>query len=147
MKHAAMVLAGTLVMAATVAATAQETHEMRAFYNPGTYTQLNVKRTVHNYESCLKSSCNGVLETALGHIIWLRLVRPDANLDALQERIAHLATEGRTPAIRYRASLAAMVLDSPGIFASVANVSYASENELFTKVSGKAQEILFSDNR
>jgi hypothetical protein len=147
MKHAVLVLAGTLVMAAAVPAAAQEAYTMRAFYNPGPYTQINVERTVRNYEFCLESSNGGVLESALGHVIWLRLVRPDANLNALQEGIARLAAEGPTPSIRYRASLAAMVFDSPKIFAGLTNVCCASGNELFAKVSAKAQETLIGDNR
>jgi hypothetical protein len=147
MKHSASLLAGMLLVAAMVPAAAQEASEGGAYYEPGTYPRLNVKRTVLNYQRCLESPIHGIMESSLGHIIWLRLVRPDADLTPLKEEIMRLAAEGPTCCIRYRARLAATVFDSPGVFASVAKVPYNSENELFAQVAARAENLLFTDNR
>jgi hypothetical protein len=147
MKYGVLILAGMFLMAATVPATAQESGTDKALYNPGPYPHVNIKRIVKNFESGLRSSNDGIQESTLSHIIWLRLVRPDANLEPLQDKIAELVSSGRTPSIRYRAALAEMVLDSPALFAGMATVSYTTANEVFATVSDVAKQTLIGYNR
>ena len=147
MKQAALALAGALVLAATVSATAQERSAAGEFYEPGTCPEFNIKRTVINYKNCLESPIQGIQEESLGHVILMRLLRPDADLTPLREDIMRLAAEGPTCCIRYRASLAAVVFDSPGTFASVIRVPHASANEFFSNVAARAQVMLLTDNR
>ena len=146
MKHAALAFASALILAATVSATAQERSVAGEFYEPGTRPELNIKRTVLNYKHCLESPIQGILEESLGHVILMRLIFPEADLTPLKDAITRLATEGPTCCIRYRASLAAVVFDSPGTFASVTCVPYASANELFSNVAARAQVMLLTDN-
>jgi hypothetical protein len=147
MKHAALVLAGTLVLAATVSATAQERNVERDFYDPGTKPEFNVKRAVMNYKHCLESPIQGILEESLGDVILMKLLYPNEDFTSLKDGIMRLATEGPTGCIRYRASLAAMVFDSPETFAGTASIRYASTNELFSTVAARAKPMLLTDNR
>lgn len=147
MKRSVLVIAGVLVMAATVPAFAQESNTTKSPYIPGSYSSLNLSRAISNFGLGLRSPNDGVLESTLSHIVWLRLVRPDADLGTLQEEIVQLASSGRTPSIRYRAALAAMVLDSPASFTGVSTVSYMSANELFAKVSDTAKQSIIGYNR
>ncbi len=147
MKRTVLVLAGVLLMAAAKPASAQESVATDTPYAPGPYTHLNIAKAVSNFDMGLKSGNDGVLESTLSHIVWLRLVRPDAQLCQLQEEVANLVSRGRTPAIRYRAALAAMVLDCPSSFTGVSSVSYESANELFAKVSDTAKQTVIGYNR
>jgi hypothetical protein len=147
MKLGVMILAGMLLVASAVPASAQDDYATRALYNPGPYTHLNVRCVVCNFESGLRSGNDGVVESTLSHVLWLRLVRPDVNLDRLQDEIAGLVTDGRTPSIRYRASLATMVLESPALFAGMTGKSYSTANELFAGVSSTAQQTLLGYNK
>lgn len=146
MKYRVMVLAGALLIGGA-AAMAQQASDPYILYVPGPYTGLKINQVVKNFDANLRSPIPGIVETTLGHIIWLRLVRPDANLACLQDAISDVAAGGSTPAIRFRASLASMVLYSPSLFTSLMNRSYATANDLFAGVSGKAQETLIGQNR
>ena len=145
MKHRVLVLAGALLIGGA-SALAQQAGDPYVLYVPGPYANLKINQVVKNFEANLGSPIPGVVETTLGHIIWLRLVRPDVNLNSLQDAISNVAADGATAAIRYRASLASMVLYSPSLFASLKDHSYVTANDLFTGVSGKAQETLIGQN-
>lgn len=147
MKQGVLILAGMLLVASAVPASAQDTYATRALYNPGPYTHLNVRCVLCNFESGLRNGNDGVVESILSHVLWLRLVRPDVNLDRLQDEITGLITDGRTPSIRYRASLAAMVLESPALFAGMTDKSYSTANELFASVSATAEQTLLGYNQ
>ncbi len=125
---------------------AQEDNDPYVLYVPGPYANLKINQVVKNFEANLDSPIPGIVETTLGHIIWLRLVRPDVNLDGLQDAIIDVADNGPTAAIRYRASLASMVLYSPSLFRGLLDHSYVTANDLFAGVSGKAQETLIGQN-
>jgi hypothetical protein len=146
MKHRVLVLAGTLLIGGA-AALAQQTDGSNATYVPGPYKNLKMQQVVRNFEANLQSPIPGVVEATLGHTIWLRVVRPDANLYHLQDAISEVAVNGATAAIRYRASLAAMVLYSPSLFCCLTDRSYKSADDLFVRVSGRAQETLIGQNR
>ncbi len=145
MKHRVMVLAGALLIGGA-SALAQADHDPYVLYVPGLYSHLKIDQVVKNFQANLTSPIPGIVETTLGHIIWLRLVRPDVDLNSLQDAIVDVADNGPTAAIRYRASLASMVLYSPSLFASLKERSYARANDLFAGVSGKAQESLIGQN-
>lgn len=145
MKHSVLVLAGALLVGGATAF-AQQAEVSHAIYVPGPYTGLKIHKVLMNFEANLRSPINGVVESTIGHIIWLRLVRPDANLDRLQDELSSVAVSGATASIRYRASLASMVLYSPTLFSNLLNRSYASPNDLFATVSGRAQETLIGQN-
>ncbi len=147
MKQGVLVLAGMLLVGSVVPAAAQDNAATRALYNPGPYTHLNVRCVVCNFESGLRSANDGVVESTLSHVLWLRLVRPDVNLAQLEDEIATLISSGRTPSIRYRASLASMVLDSPALFKGMADKSYETANELFARVSATAEQTLLGYNQ
>jgi hypothetical protein len=146
MGHRVTVLAAALLIGGA-AVMAQQSDESSPVYAPGPYKNLKMQQVVRNFEANLRSPIPGVVEATIGHTIWLRLVRPDANLYHLQEAITEVAANGTTAAIRYRASLAAMVLYSPGLFCCLTDRSYKSADDLFAGVSGRAQETLIGQNR
>ncbi len=145
MKHSVLVLAGALLVGGATAF-AQQADISNAIYVPGPYSGLKIHQVMQNFEANLQSPVTGVVETTIGHIIWLRLVRPDVNMDRLQDELSDVAAGGPTASIRYRASLASMVLYSPTLFSSLLGRSYASANDLFATVSGRAQETLIGQN-
>jgi hypothetical protein len=146
MGHRVVVLAGALLIGGA-AVMAQQTDKSAPVYTPGPYKNLKMQQVVKNFEANLRSPIPGVVEATLGHTIWLRLVRPDADLYHLGDAVSEVATNGATGAIRYRASLVAMVLYSPSLFCCLTDRSYQSADDLFVRVSGRAQETLIGQNR
>ena len=139
MKTAAVLLAGTIFLSGAALAADDSS---RALYIPGSYQKINLPLVEKNFLACMTDGTEMVQESVLGHIVWLRLMRTDICLDGLRAEIDRLATEGASPALRYRASLTSAVLDSPGIFAGLADRNFETGNELFVGVARTAQVTL-----
>lgn len=142
MKTAAALLAGTMLLASAAGFARGSDDSTRSLYIPGSYQKINLPLVEKNFVACMNEGNEMVQESVLGHIVWLRLMRTDVCLDGLREAVDRLATTGATPSLRYRASLAGAVLDSPGIFAGLAAKNYETGNELFVGVARTAQVTL-----
>lgn len=138
MKQMMRVFVGALLVASSVPLQAAEPTDPLPLYVPGDRSALDVDMVVKRYQPCLDCSNNGVMESTLGHIVWLRLMRPDADLEDLVRGVERLVTSGPTGSIRYRAFLAAMVLDSPSIFKELGTQTFDGGEELFECIAKTA---------
>jgi len=98
-----------------------------------------------NYLYCLQSTNYGVVESSLGHLAHLKLQRPEENVDCMKSEIDKLALFGPTPQIRYKAYLASLVFDSPGIFARVSIPECSDCDQFFQALSGALHGVLEAD--
>jgi hypothetical protein len=140
MKAATIVLAGSLLLSAATADAAAPGDSLRPLYLPGPYAGTNAPVVCRQFTLCLETGIAPVQESVLGHVVWLRLVRPDAAMDDLRPAIDRLMTEGATRSIRYRASLASAVLDAPELFASLATRPFDTADDLFIDVARALQK-------
>jgi hypothetical protein len=113
------------------------------------YSEARVRSIEANYGASLKSSNDGVVESAIAHCVEMRWAFPSAKLEDVRDGLGVLATGGKTAAIRYKAYLAGLVYDSPSIFSSESGQEYAQDEDLFAAVSVRAEKVLlgFSGHR
>ncbi len=145
-----MIVAASLLMV-SLPATAQTPASERQADAPmyGTvysYAPSYLHRAALNYAAALRSECDGVVESAIAHSTLLRMVAQDLEMTQIQSTLADLAESGRTPAIRYKAYLAAAVFDNPEKFASTAKVRYADSEEFFSAVASQVHRTLLGHN-
>jgi hypothetical protein len=147
MKTSAVVLAAVLAMGSTASHAQDSDHHY--FSAPANYRSVDLEKAQNAYKCCLGTENPGVQESALAHLVWLKVQRPDADLSPLRECLDRLAVAGATTSVRYRAYLATLLLDSSSIFVGLENERFATDAELFSAMSGRLQKTLlgYSDRR
>jgi hypothetical protein len=106
------------------------------------HQHINLSQVERSYALCLKSPIDGVVESALAHITRLKLCRPEVGFGRIADILPELAREGRTPAIRYKAYIASMVYDMPGLFAPEQAVEFRTAEDLYAALSNRLQSSL-----
>jgi hypothetical protein len=87
-----------------------------------TMSHVRLENAKKCYLECLESSNEGVVQSALGIVLQWRLLNPQEDLSRLERKINDLGLNGSSPAIRFKASMASLVMENPGI----ANVDAAA---------------------
>jgi hypothetical protein len=80
-----------------------------------TMSQEQIEKAKRSYLGCLESSNDGVVQSTIGIILQWRLINPQEDLSKLERKINDLALNGKSPAIRFKASLASLVMDNPAV--------------------------------
>lgn len=146
MKRSTFVVAALLSVAA--AAPAQSTADRPYFPAAEKYQNLDVRSLERSFVSALGSTNDGVVESAIAHVARLKMQVPSASMERVKAALGCLSVNGRTAGIRYRAYLAGLVFDDPGLFAKDAMQNFAGSEEFFTALSGRLQnELLGSVDR
>lgn len=119
------------------------------FATRSSHQTVDLTRARTAYQACLDASNPGVQESAIAHLIWLKMQRPDADLSPLRESLDRLAVSGTTTTVRFRAYLATLMLDSAVIFDGLDGEAFASGEELFEAMAARLQKTLlgYSDRR
>jgi hypothetical protein len=119
------------------------------FASPAKHRSLDIERAQSAYKCCLQTENPGVQESAIAHLVWLKMQRPEADLSPLRECLDRLAVAGATTSVRYRAYLATLLLDSPVIFAGLESEFFATDEELFSAMTARLQKTLlgYSERR
>ena len=106
-----------------------------------TMTQAQVEFAKKSYLDCLNSTNEGVVQSAIGIILQWRLINPQEDLSKLERKISDLALNGGSPEVRFKASLASLVMDNP----AVVNFDAASCEdctELFDAITGSLRQMM-----
>jgi len=98
-----------------------------------------------NYLACLGLENTGLMESAIAQIVRFKMLYPDRELTALRQRLEELSVNGPLPTIRYRAYLAASVLDNPALMAPVRGLEGMTNEELFSAIAHRLQVTLLGD--
>jgi hypothetical protein len=149
MKRYAMVLAGVMLAGASFAQAQNATvgaEEEKYLADPARYSNINMEKAQKGYKCCLQCKADGVVETAIAQIVWMRLAVKDKDMTDLKAELDRLAVIGRTPAIRYKAYLACQVFDYPEIFGSVQQTGIESADDLFSALATRLQKTLVGYN-
>ena len=112
------------------------------FSNAESHQRVDLNRACINYCAGLKSGNEGVIESAIAHVVRMKMYLKDQSFCDLRAIMNSLAVYGPTPAIRYKAYLASLVLDNPAWFAEECNKEYRNPTELFTALSSRLEKTL-----
>jgi hypothetical protein len=143
MKTTYAILTAALAIGMTAATMAQDNGR---FYitDSKSYSTQKIDKAAKNYMTSLNMDNEGVVESALAQVAAMKLVAPAMEFSALREKVAGLVTSGRTPSVRYKASLALMVFENPEMFREVRNSQYEDSDQFFIAVAQRIQESLFA---
>jgi hypothetical protein len=111
-------LVAAMFVIATVVAQAQDSGTLakNSPANNKCLTRIGIPLIVKNYLRCLDSDISGIVESALGHVTYMRIVWPGEDLRNIQQKLAELSKQGATRAIRYKAFTALEVFGDPAAF-------------------------------
>lgn len=138
---------GTLLVAAMMLMLAVDRADARDgdLGNPtkalSTMTPAQIEHAKKCYLDCLESSNEGVVQSAIGIVLQWRLVSPKEDLSKCEQKLYDLAVNGSSPAIRFKASLASLVMDNP----SLVNFDVASCDdcgELFDAITASVRQMV-----
>ncbi len=106
-----------------------------------TMSQAQIEYAKKSYLACLESSNEGIVQSAIGIVLQWRLISPQEDLSVCERKINDLAVNGKSPAIRFKASLASLVMDNP----SLVNFDVAACDdcgELFDSVTASVRQMV-----
>lgn len=132
----------TLMMLTLAAAisTSAVAHD-RYFSDAQRHRSVDLTPVAQRYCESLRSENEGVVRSALAHATWMKLMVPERAFPSLQAEISGLVASGRTPEIRYRASLASLVFERPALFEGEASKNFEDGDDMFASV---ARRVSFS---
>lgn len=116
------------------------------FSSPERHHSANLDKAAQQYARCLESCNTGVVESALAHVVLMKLYVPEKEFDGVREKIGSLSVNGCNPTIRYKAYLASLVYDDPELFAQERGQSFSDPEALFNSVSNRLQVTLLGSH-
>ncbi len=138
---AAALLAGAATAQAMPGGEDQQSSYFSSPYRYASYAPTTLDR---NYSACLSSEIDGVVESALAHVIKMKMAWPDQSFPRVENAVRKLSVNGRTMASRYRAQLSSMVLDNIQTFKVTNCQECESPEALFEAVAARLQETALS---
>jgi hypothetical protein len=151
MKTAFLIIAAGLVLATDPTARAQvalaSAEKVRTCARLESYQSVNVCRFERHFVNCLRHEVNGIVECAIREAALIKLAQPDANCPGIKHELDRLASEGGTPAIRFKAWLAVMVYENPGLFIQEGKRQYVSDEDVFTALSDRLKATLLASEQ
>jgi hypothetical protein len=141
MKQRAAVMTMAMVLVTVMTAAAQPGH----FSTVEKHRATDLAKVVCSYTAALKTGNDGVIESALSHLVRMKLFVPEMQCPELRQEIARLAMNGATPTIRYKAYLTSLVFDAPQLFKAESARNYEGPEELFTSVASRLQIALIGN--
>ena len=120
---------------------------MAAVFTSGMMAQTNnssiaskAERGKKNYMMGIRSSNQGLSESALMQAAKVKITLPTARYEDVKNVIDSLSVYGGTPSVRYKAYLASTVFENPTWFAKKAYEGYQDDDEFFAAVAAQLQE-------
>jgi len=99
-----------------------------------------VNNAPDNYLNALKSSNEGVMESAIFLSLKYHLFYPDNDIGKLRREIEKISKNSNTDRVRYKAYLANKVFESPDFKSTIEKDDYKDANQFFTMVSKELME-------
>jgi hypothetical protein len=106
-----------------------------------TMSESQIDKAKRAYFEALNSPNDGVVQSAIGIVLQWRLINPQEDLSKLEQKISDLALDGSSPAIRFKASLASLVMDNPAVVDFDA-ASCEDCGELFDAITGSVRQMM-----
>ncbi|MCK5571912.1 MAG: hypothetical protein KAJ12_04095 [Bacteroidetes bacterium] len=121
---------------------ARANEELRIFAQLSSYQTANMERLEKSFLGSLNYPHDAVIESAIAEITRLKIAQQSCCSKAIEKKLAELAVEGNTPAIRYKAALALILFDQPDIFVEEVTVDFGNPEELFMAISRRLEKEL-----
>jgi hypothetical protein len=137
MKKHTMILTVAMAIAAYAGAIAQGTPSATASSKTRT-VDCKVDKGFRNLLLGLRSTNQGLTESAIMQVAELRILYPGSNIAETKKVIDSLLVHATAPSVRYKAYLASNVCDNPEWFAGKGNVK--SEDEFVESVDSQLHE-------
>ncbi len=110
------------------------------------YAEEYTQKAIKNYAMALNSANDGVVESVIAHLTFLRIDLPQLDLKKIEATLINLAETGRTPVIRYKAYLANIVFESPASFVKSLNTEATNSDLFFSDIASQVQKTLLGQN-
>jgi hypothetical protein len=144
MKQRVAVTAMVFLVLAASTASAQPGY----FSSKEEHKTAKLGKAVNQYCASLTHENAGVVESALAHLVRMKLFVPDLNSPEVAVAIRMVAVSGETPRVRHRAYLASLVFDTPGMFTEESSRLYNGPDDLFSSIAARTNvAYLSSENK
>jgi hypothetical protein len=143
MKAVAM-FAAAMVLFATPAMQAQDKECNKYFSDPSIYENADIPTALKAFECCLTMNNPGVQESAMAHLVMLKLMCPAVDAAKITRRLEELSTTATAPGTRFKAYIASQVYKNPEFFARERGAQYDNGDELFNALAVRLQSSLLT---
>jgi len=144
MKTRYAVAMGMMLMSAP--AMAADNPDSNSYFSAAAVKKIVTTKVIKNYRACLRSENDGVVESALAQVAYVKLVNPEQPMEMLIDDVNRQVLFGRTTVIRYKAYLTAQVFDSPELFRVIPLPPCNTCDELFQAMSSTLHQALAGDH-
>jgi hypothetical protein len=141
-----IVLAFVAVVGASGAAQVQDADEDWMYAPQERYVQANLPRLERAYLNALENPIEGIVESVLREVARIKIEHLEWESGELAERLAEIAGEGTTPAIRYKASLVKALFEIPALFALEEGKDFRTPSQLYRAVARRLETNLLAGN-
>jgi hypothetical protein len=125
-----------MITLAAMMATSASAHQSY-FSDVKAHATSELETAAVRYADALHIDNDGVVASAMAHAVWMKLSRPDLPFTNLRAEINALVNSAPSVDLRYRAHLASLVFDSPGLFKGIELMDLEGDVELFATVAGR----------
>lgn len=109
-----------------------------------TFSPAQKERVDKSYAYSLSYTNEGLLESALAVVTMIKLDLPADEFSRIKDEIEHLAMNGTTPVIRYKAYLAEAVFANPAMFKEETARQYRDEDAFFSALAQRMTKTLLT---
>lgn len=121
--------------------------EPRVYVNATGYRAVDLHTLNHRFMECLNHDVEGIVLGGLREVACAKLSQPEADLEAVADRVNELVLDGATPTIRYRAFITGMVMMNPWMFREEALAQYETDDAFYGALAKRLQESVLAEER
>lgn len=141
-----VVLALAALVGASGAARGQDADEDWAYAPHERYVRADLPRLERAYLYALENPFEGIVESVLREVARIKIEHLEWESAELTEKLADIAGEGMTPAIRYKASLVKALFETPALFTVEEGRDFRTPSQLYRAVARRLETNLLAGN-
>lgn len=147
----ALILSGIVVLGAAHVCAQRSSVPAGAERSPiaalESYERCDLQKLEKNLCICLSQDVEGIVMNALREVAKIKLAQPDCSSDVIETKVQNLVRTGMTPAVRFKAYLTTVVLQSPHSFFAEGKATFQTDEEFFTALARRLEGLALSDMR
>jgi hypothetical protein len=111
------------------------------------YRGCDLQKLEARLTASLGHDVEGIVVGTLREVAKIKLAQPACSSDRIFSQVQDLVRNGSTPAIRYKAYLASIVLSTPLSFAQEAEAEFQTDEQFFTAIARRLEILALRDER